>query len=82
MNYEFVITLDQQAKAAMVDNQYENLHVKSLLIVTPGPYHIFRCIDKGLVYLVSRDYHGGSMIFSRESLAHKLSRIESSEASN
>ena len=70
MNYESVITLDQQAKAAMVDNQYENLHGKSLLIATPGPYHIFRSIDKVLVYFVSRDYHEGSMIFSRESLAH------------
>ena len=70
MNYESVITLDQQAKAAMVNNQYENLHGKSLLIATPGPYHIFRCIDKGLVYFVSRDYHKGPMIFSRESLAH------------
>ena len=59
MTYESVITLDEQAKAVMVDNQHENLQGKSLLIVTPGPYHIFRCIDERLMYFKSRDYQGG-----------------------
>ena len=71
MIYESAITLDQQAKAVMVDNKHENLHGKYLLTVTAGPFHIFRCIDEGLVYFLSRDYHGGSMIFSREGFAHK-----------
>ena len=31
---------------------------------------------------VSRDYHRGSMVFSGENMAHKCSRIGSSEASN
>ena len=31
---------------------------------------------------MSRDYHGGSTVFSGENLAHKSSRIRSSEASN
>ena len=62
MIYESVITLNQQTKVVMVDNKHESLHGKNLLIVTPGPYHIFRCIDEGLVYFVSRDYHGESMI--------------------
>ena len=66
MIYESVITLNQQTKVVMVDNKHESLHGKYLLIVTPGPYHIFRCIDEGLVYFVSRDYHGESMIFSIE----------------
>ena len=49
---------------------------------TPRSNHIFRCIEDWLGCFVSRDYHRGSMVFSRENLADKCSRIRSSEASN
>ena len=66
----------------MVDNQHENLQWKISVNGTPRSNHIFRYIEEGLRCFVSRDYHGGSMIFSRESLVHKCSRISSNEASN
>ena len=66
----------------MVDNQHENIQWKISVNSTPRSNHIFRCIKEGLVCFVSRDYHRGSMVFSGENVAHKCSRIGSSEASN
>ena len=71
-----------QRGALMVDNQHENLQWKISVNSTPRSNHIFRCIKEGLVCFVSRDYHRGSMVFSGENVAHKCSRIGSSEASN
>ena len=48
----------------------------------PRPSHIFKWIEEGLAGFVSRDYHGGSMVFSGESLARKCSKIGNKEASN
>ena len=66
----------------MVDNQHANLQWKTSVNNTPRSNHIFRCIEEGFGCLVSRDYHGGLMVFSGESLAHKCSRVRNSEASN
>ena len=66
----------------MVDNQHANLQWKISVNSTPRSNHIFRAIKEGLGCFVSRDYHGGLMVFSGESLAHKCFRIRSSEASN
>ena len=66
----------------MVDNQHANLQWKISVNSTHRSNHIFGCIKEGLACCVSRDYHGRSMVFSGESLAHKCSRIRSSEASN
>ena len=71
-----------QRGALMVDNKHENLQWKISVNSTPRSNHIFRCIKEGLVCFVSRDYHRGSMVFSGENVAHKCSRIGSSEASN
>ena len=66
----------------MVDCQHENLQWKISANNTPRYNHIFRCIRQGLGCFVSRDYHGGSMVFSGELLAHKCSKIRRSEAIN
>ena len=71
-----------QRGALMVDNQHENLQWKISVNSTPRSNHIFRCIKEGLVCFLSRDYHRESMVFSGENVAHKCSRIGSSEASN
>ena len=71
-----------QRGAVMVENQHGNLQWKESVDSTPRSDHIFRCIKEGLGCFVSRDYRGGSMVFSGESLAHKCSRTRSSEASN
>ena len=67
-----------QTGAVMVDNQHVNLQWKIFVNSAPRSNHIFRCIGEGLGCF--RD--GGLMVFSGESLAHKCSRIRSSEASN
>ena len=71
-----------QRGAVMVDNQHENLQWKVSVNSTPRSNDIFRFIEEGLGCFVLRDYHGGSMVFSGETLVRKCSRIGSSEASN
>ena len=71
-----------QRGAVMVNNQPANLQWKISVNSTPRSNHTFRCIKEGLGCFVSRDYHKGSMVCSGKSLAHKCSRIRSSEASN
>ena len=65
----------------MVDSEHENLNWKISFNSIPRPNHIFRCIEEELGCFMPRGYHGGSLVFNGESLAHKSYRTEISEAS-